>query len=341
MAFTALIRLATVGALCLCLPFAAAAQATRVLKFNHTDTPSGARHRSAEFFASKVAEYSAGRLRVLVFHSGQLGNDPQSLRMISEGQLDFTLTASGTYASLVPTLSLTVLPYLVTDYESGWRLYDESAWVRRQFDKLPKQGVRILATWEAGFRNFTSKQPLATPADTQNKKLRIFENEMLRWIVESMGWQAVVLPVTEVYPALLDGRVSGQENPIDTIVSQRFFEVAPHLTLTRHVYSPLPLATSEKLWQELGSADRAALLRASREAQALSRKLVRDNERQQLEFMRAKGVTIREPDLTLFLKAVEPVYGKARQKYGADMDALMTDAREASRQAAGGRTGNR
>jgi TRAP-type transport system periplasmic protein len=313
---------------CAAWGLAAPAQAqSQALKLCHTDTPSGARHKASELFARKFGEYSNGRYRVLVFHSGQLGNDPQSIALVGKGELDFTVSATGSFALLVPTLNLTALPYLVNDYQHGWQLYDQSAWITRQFAQLPAKGMRALATWEAGFRSFTTKAPLTSPADAQGKKIRIFNNEMLRWVMQSIGYEPVVIPVTETYLALQQGRVEGQENPIDTILALRFYEVAPNITLTQHVYSPLPFVVSEKLWQSLSVADRAAMERAAREAAKFSRELVRDNDQRQLAEMKAKGAIVRTPDLAPFRRAVEPVYEQARQKYGAEVDALVADAK--------------
>jgi TRAP-type transport system periplasmic protein len=242
-----LIALFFIASCVLCMPAKAQNSSQKpaiTLKFNHTDTPSGTRHLAAELFAQRVAQLSNGRIKVMVFHSGQLGNDPQSIKLVSEGKLDFTVSATGSYAGMVPELNLTALPYLVGSYEEGWRFYDESPWLKGQFSKLPAKGLRHLATWEAGFRSFTTKSPLASPADAQGKKMRVFPNEMIQWIVQGVGYEPVVIPVTEVYSAIQQGKVDGQENPIDTIRALRFFEVAPHIALTQHVYSSPKLPTS-------------------------------------------------------------------------------------------------
>jgi tripartite ATP-independent transporter DctP family solute receptor len=306
-------------------------QGQRVLKLNHTDTPSGARHQAAERFAAKVEEYSGGHFRVLVFHSGQLGNDPQSIKAVSEGKLDFTTSATGSFATLVPELNLTALPYLVEGYEQGWRFYDEAPWMRRQFDKLPAKGLRHLATWEAGFRSFTTRFAFNGPADAKGKKMRVFPNDMIKWIMESVGFEPVVLPVTEVYAAMAQGRVDGQENPIDTIRALRFHEVAPHIVLTEHVYSPLPFVVSEALWQTLREAEREQFVRAARDASAVSRKLVRDADEAPLQAMRAAGATVTRPDRATFRLAMQSVYPRAKAVYGAEVDAILKDAQSVGR----------
>lgn len=296
------------------------------LKFNHTDSPSGVRQQAAELFASKVAEYTRGRYRVLVFHSGQLGNDPKSIEALQNGSIDFTVSATGSFASLAPTLNLTMLPYLVESYEQGWRLYDDSGWLAAQMSALPAKGLRHIGTFESGFRSFSTKATLANPSDAKNKTMRVFPNEIVKGTLEAIGFNTLVMPVTEVYRAIQQDKVIGQENPIDTIYSQRFFEVAPHITLTQHIYSPTPLMISEKTWAKLGAADRTAIARAALEATDFSRKATRDNDRRLLDLMASKGAKIVRPDIRPFRESVQRVYADARTKYGDDVNRLMADA---------------
>lgn len=312
---------------------ATSVSAQTVLRFSHTDTAVGSRQAAAEDFARKVEQYTQGRFRVQVFHSGQLANDPKAIEMLQLGGLDFTVSGTGSYATHNRNLNLTALPYLVDNYEQGWKFYDESPWLAAEFAKLPARGMRILATWEAGFRSFTTKTELRSPADARGQKMRVFPNDMIRWIMESMGFTTVVMPVTEVYLGIQQGTVIGQENPTDTIFSLRFYEVAPFITLTRHVYSPLPLAMAESTWQRLSPADREAVTRAAKEAGQLSRRLVRQDEDKQLEEMRSKGARISTPDIGPWRAAVQPVYDRARGVYGADVDAVL-QAADAIRRAA-------
>lgn len=302
------------------------ASAATILKFSHTDQPGGARQKAAELFAKKVSEYTQGRYEVKVYPAGQLANDPKAIEQLQLGGIDFTVSSTGSYATHLPTLNLSLLPYLVENYEQGWKLYDESKWLQAQFAKAPAKGFRFIATWEAGFRDMTTHDPLASPADADGKKLRSFPNEMMRWTLEAIGFNVVILPLPEVYLAIQQGAVSGQENPIDTIFANKFYEVAPNVTLTHHVYSPIPLTMSEKTWQKLSPADQTAVMKAGAESAAWSRNEIRSNDDRQLSEMQAKGAKIARPDLTPFRDAVKPVYAKAREKYGADVDAFIADA---------------
>lgn len=306
--------------------FAASAYAQTVLKFSHTDQQSGSRQAAAQVFAKKVEEYTQGRYKVNVFCCSQLGNDPKNIEQLALGGIDFTVSATGSYASQIPLLNLTMMPFIIDTYAQGWKFYDESKWLQSQFDKAPAKGFRFLATWEAGFRNMTTRDPLNGPEDAKGKKLRTFPNEMMRWQLEAMGFGIQIMPLPEVYLAISQGAVSGQENPIDTIASNKFYEVAPHVTLTNHVYSPLPMAISEKTWQKLSPEDQKSIARAAKEVAPFQRNLIKDNDEKLLADMAAKGAKInRKPNTEAFRKSVEPVYAKAREKYGADVDTVLAE----------------
>jgi TRAP-type transport system periplasmic protein len=310
-----------------CTAFAAASvQAQTVLKFSHTDQAQGSRHAAAQIFAKKVEEYTQGRYKVQVFCCSQLGNDPKNIEQLGLGGVDFTVSATGSYAPHIPTLNLTMLPFILDSYEQGWKFYDESKWLKTQFEKAPAKGFRFLATWEAGFRNMTTRDALNTPDDAKGKKLRTFPNEMMRWTLESMGFGVQIMPLPEVYLAISQGAVAGQENPIDTIASNKFFEVAPHVTLTNHVYSPIPIAISEKTWQKLSPADQQSMVRAATEVAPWQRDFIKSNDEKLLADMTAKGAKInRKPNVAAFRKSVEPVYAKAKEKYGADVDTVLNE----------------
>ena len=304
----------------------AEAQAPQILRLSHTDSQAGSRQKAAELFAAKVAEYTGNAVNVQVFHSGQVANDPKAIEQLQLGGLDFTVSATGSYAPHVRGLNLTAMPFLVDSYEQGWKLYDESKSLKFQMDQLPAKGLRVLSTWEAGFRSFTTKEPLASPADAKGKRMRVFPNDMIRWIMEAIGFVPVVLPVTEVYLAIQQGAVIGQENPTDTIFSLRFYEVAPHITLTRHVYSPLPMTVSEITWKRLNAKTQEAVSKAAVDASRLSRQLVKADEDKQLAEMTAKGAKVARPVIAPFREAVKSVYDKSREAYGTGaVDGMLAD----------------
>lgn len=304
-----------------------AASAEKTLIFSHTDNLGGSRQATAEVFAKAVSENTEGRYKVLIFPAGQLRNDYDAIEQLRLGKVDFTVSATGSYAKYVPSLNLTAMPFLVDTYEQGWEFYDNSAWLKGQFAKLPKQGFRVLSTWEAGFRNFTTTMPLSSPEDAKGKKMRVYPNDMIRWTMEALGFQTTVLPVTDVYLAIQQGDVDGQENPIDTIKSLRFYEVAKYVTLTCHVYSPLPLIISEETWHKFSDIDKQGILKAAKVASNFSRDLVSSSADRQIQEMQAAGTIVTTPEIAPFRKAIQSVYEKAKNIHSPDeVDLVLSEA---------------
>jgi tripartite ATP-independent transporter DctP family solute receptor len=313
---------------------ATASYSQTVLKLSHTDQLTGGRHAASLLFAKKVEEYTQGRYQVRVFCCGQLGNDAKGLEQVVAGGLDFVTSGVGTWAAYLPLYNVAMMPYLFDTLEQGWKWYDESKWVKALDDKAPAKGFRVLGPLEAGFRNVTTKAPVNSPADAKGKKMRVAPTEMMLWTMEAMGFGGQIIPITEVYMSIQQGVVAGQDNPIDTIYSNKFYEVAPHITITNHLYSPLSLAVSEKVWQKFSPADQEAIMRAMKDTTAFSRNFVKETDEKMLAEMTAKGAKVnRTPDIAAFRKSVESVYARARDKFGAaDVDQVLSET-EAVRKA--------
>lgn len=313
--------------------FAASASAQTIMKLSHTDQTTGGRHAASLLFAKKVEEYTQGRYQIKVFCCGQLGNDAKGLEQVSAGGLEFVTSGVGTWAAYLPMYNVAMMPYLFDTLEQGWKWYDESKWIKALDDKAPAKGFRVLGSLEAGFRNVTTKTPINGPADAKGKKMRVAPTEMMLWTMEAMGFGGQIIPITEVYMSIQQGAVVGQDNPIDTIYSNKFYEVAPYITITNHLYSPLSLAVSEKVWQKFSPADQAAVMKAMKETTAFSRNFVKETDEKMLAEMTAKGAKVnRTPDIAAFRKSVESVYTRAREKFGAaDVDTVLAETAEIRR----------
>lgn len=291
------------------------AEAGTTLRLGHTDPPDGLRHRSALLFAEKVKEYTQGRYSVDVHHSGTLGDDPKLLEQVKLGAIDFAVTGVAIYSNQIPELGLLALPYLVESYEQGWQLYDTSPWVKEWLTKLQTKNIRYLAMWEAGFRQLTAKRPVSTPEDVKGMKIRISKNQVYLWLWSALGANPTVMALGETYISLQQGVVDAQENPIPTIHVQKFYEVAKFISLTNHIYAPIPLSITDRRWQGLSPADQAAVQKAALEASAWHRKAVVDEDDKMLQDMKAKGATVIKPDVSAFGRASRPVYDKAGEEF--------------------------
>lgn len=303
------------------------AEAGTPLRFGHTDPPDGLRHKAALMFADKVKEYTQDRYTVEVHHSGTLGSDPKLLEQVKLGAIDFAVSGIAIYANQLPELGLLALPYLVESYEQGWYLYDTSPWVKEWFAKLQQKNMRILSMFEAGFRQLTATRAVRTPADLKGMKIRIAKSEVYVWLWSALGANPTVMALGETYISLQQGVVDAQENPIPTIHVQKFYEVAKNISLTNHIYAPIPLSITEKRWQSLSPADQTAVQKAALEASAWHRKAVVDEDDKMLVEMKAKGATVIKPDVSAFARASRPVYDKAGETFPKDvLQALLKDA---------------
>ena len=302
-------------------------EAATTLRFGHTDPPDGLRHKAALMFADKVKEYTQGRYSVDVHHSGTLGNDPKLLEQVKLGAIDFAVSGVAIYANQLPELGLLALPYLVETYEQGWQLYDTSSWVKEWFAKLQAKNMRILSVFEAGFRQLTSTRPVRSPADVKGMKIRIAKSQVYVWLWSALAANPTVMGLDEVYISLQQGVVDAQENPIPTIHVQKFYEVAKNISLTNHIYAPIPLSVTEKRWQSFSPADQAAVQKAAQEASAWHRKAVVAEDDTMLADMKAKGAIIIKPDVPAFARASKSVYDKAGEQFPKDvLQALLKDA---------------
>lgn len=302
-------------------------EAGTTLRLGHTDPPDGLRHKAALLFAGKVKEYTQGRYSVDVHHSSTLGDDPKLLEQVKLGAIDFAVTGVAIYSNQIPELGLLALPYLVESYEQGWALYDTSPWAKEWFAKLQSKNIRYLAMWEAGFRQLTAKRPVRVPEDVRGMKVRISKNQVYLWLWSALGANPTVMALGETYISLQQGVVDAQENPIPTIHVQKFYEVAKYLSLTNHIYAPIPLSVTEKRWQSFSPADQAAIQKAALETSAWHRKAVVDEEDQMLAEMKGKGTTVIQPDVSAFAKASRSVYEKAGAEFPKPViEALLKEA---------------
>ena len=315
---------AIVGLFCL---LAGSVEAGTTLRLGHTDPPEGLRQKASLLFAEKVKEYTQGRYTVDAHHSGTLGGDAKLLEQIKLGAIDFAITGAGIYSNQVSELGLLTLPYLVEGYQQGWALYDTSSWIQEWFGKLHAKNIRIIAVWEAGFRQITARKPVHKPEDVKGMKIRIPKNEVYVWLWQTLGANPTVMDLGEVYISLQQGTVDGQENPIPTIHVNKFYEVAKNVSLTNHIYGPIPICMNDKRWQSLSAADQAAVVKAAQEAAAWHRKAVVNEDDNMLADMKAKGATIIKPDVPAFGRASRPVYDKAAARYKQEvLSGLLKDA---------------
>ena len=291
------------------------------LRLGHSEALTNIRHEIVLMFVKRTAELSKGEVKIEVYPAGMLGTHTSCQEEVSMGTLDFYITTAGLVSVFDPqrTQELIELPYLFDTASQAYAFMD-TPFVTKFYEPLKAKGIRYLSTWDNGFRQMTnSVRPIFTPQDMKGLKIRVVQSEMSMNIINAMGGNAVPMSYSELYTALAQGVVDGQENPFMNIYASKFYEVQKYMSVTRHQYSTLPIIISEKTWKKLDANQQNAIQKAAIEAAPVFRKKVMANEDSQRKAMEKAGMKVNDvPDLTPFRKAVEPVYEWAKKKWGAD-----------------------
>jgi tripartite ATP-independent transporter DctP family solute receptor len=306
------------------------------LRLAHSEPVSNPRHDTCLFFAKRVDELSKGDVKIEIFPAGAMGSHQACQQQVSTGILDFYITTAGLVSTFDPTRiqEIIELPYLFDNYSQAYAFMD-TPYVTKVYEPLKTKGIHYLATWDNGFRHVTNNvRPIVTPQDMKGMKIRVVQSEMSVNILQSLGASAVPMSYSELYQAMQQKVVDGQENPFMNIYASKFFEVQKFMSLTKHQYSTLPLIISEMTWQKLDANQQNAIQKAAMEAAPYFRKLVGSSEDGQRKAMEQAGMKINDvPDLTPFRKAVEVVYAGAKEKWGADkVNELLVEVEKIKKQ---------
>jgi tripartite ATP-independent transporter DctP family solute receptor len=296
------------------LPGAAGAEIKdRTLRFAFQNAAEHPQGQGAKKFADLVEQKSGGKIKVRLFPSGQLGGDLQTVSALQGGTMDFTVLNAGLLVGQVKEFGLFDLPFL---FESG---KEADAVVDGPFgtklaEALPAKNLVSLGYWELGFRNVTnSRRPVTKLEDIQGLKIRVVQSPIYIDLFNTLGANAVPLPFPELYTALEQKTVDGQENPATLIQTSKFFEVQKHLTMTRHTYNPQIVIASKRVWDRLDADEKKLIEDAAQEAKVFQRQLSRDSESKAIDALKAAGMQIVElpaAELTRIREKVQPVVKK-------------------------------
>lgn len=304
--FTAgLIALAAAAA----LPVAAQAQAVK-LTLGHGAAPGNPRHEASVKFAEVVKARTGGRIEVSVAPSAQLGDDAAMVTALRTGALDMSANSQGAVANAVPEYAAFGMPFLFASLPQAWKLLDGPLG-KELAEKTAEKGMVVLGYWDNGIRHMSnSKKPLNKPEDLKGMKMRTPPDAVTVDIMQALGAEAQQIRFAELYVALQQGVVDGQENPIMNIHASKLYEVNKFISLTGHKYEMTPFLMSKRTWDRLSEADRKAVTEAAAEATALQRKLSQESDDKLLADLKAKGVQVNVADKAAFEKATEKVDDK-------------------------------
>ncbi len=268
-------------------------------------------------FAREVEKRTNGRYKIQNFYSGALGGERESIEAVQLGTQELTLTSTGPIPNFVPEAKILDIPFLFRDKAHAHAVLDGPIGeeMLKQFE--PK-GFKALAWAENGVRHMTNnKRTVLLPDDLKGLKMRTMENPIHIAAYKGFGIVPTPMAFPEVFTALQQGTVDGQENPLSVIMAAKFDQVQKHLSLTGHVYSPAIWLMNKALFDKLSTADKQAFIDAAKEGTKANRARVAEDDSKGVAELRAKGMTVVENvDKAKFVAALAPVYADFEKQFG-------------------------
>ncbi|SFU61937.1 tripartite ATP-independent transporter solute receptor, DctP family [Polaromonas sp. YR568] len=287
---------AACAAAALCASFGALAQdiKPRLIRFGYGLNEQSNQGRAAKVFADAVEKGSGGKMKIRAVGAAALGSDVQMQQALMGGAQEMMVGSTATLVGITKEMALWDTPFLISNAKEADILLDGPIGEKIKA-KLQEKGLVGLVYWENGFRNLTnSKRAVAKMEDLDGVKLRVMQNNIYLDSFKMLGANAVPMAFSELFSALETNTVDGQENPFNTILSSKFYEVQKYLTVTNHVYSPWIVMVSKKYWDQLSKAEQKVLMDAAKVSRDFERKDTREEASKALADLKAKGMQINE-----------------------------------------------
>jgi TRAP-type transport system periplasmic protein len=273
----------------------------------------------AKRFAELVEQKSGGKIKVRIFPGGQLGGDLQNVSALQGGTLDLMVLNAGLLVGIVKDFAVLDFPFVFNTAEEADAVVDGPVG-KKLFDKLPDKGLVGLGYFELGFRNVTnSKRPIARWEDFSGIKLRVIQSPLFIDLFNTLGANSVAMPFPEVYTALEQRVIDGQENPVTVIFDTKFQEVQKYLSLTRHIYNAQSVLLSKRTWDKLSAEERTIIQDALNEAKAYQRQVSREKNTQMLDAVKKAGMQVNEvapQEIARIREKIKPVVDKYTKEVG-------------------------
>jgi TRAP-type transport system periplasmic protein len=320
--------LASVGAAVLAL--ASLTAEAQTLRFGHANGEGEIAAALFTEFAERVGERTNGELTVRVFPNEQLGKEVELVQQVKAGALDISAPSMAAASTLVPSLEMPSAPFLWDNWEEAQAVILSDG-MEPAFDELAEQHdiLPLSKVWYWGWRNLTTLDtPVRTPADLQGLKIRVPESPVWVEMVRAFGAAPTPVPFSEVYSALQQKVVDGQENPIPTIFTRRFYEVQGYVVMTRHMLQNNMMVINKSRFEGLEPAHQLVLIQEAQRVSALNTAIQQRLESEMLEAIREAGNTevIEDPDREAFAALMDEVYPRMADRWGQENFARLQEA---------------
>ena len=293
------------------------------IQLAHADTESedGIHQKMAVLFQGYVSDLSGGTMEIEIVGNGQLGGERDLVEGMQLGAIEMASTANMVLSNFDPRFAVLDLPYLITDYETAYRVLDSDVIQDLQDSFAEQSGVRVLAYGQGGFRQVIGNVAVNSLADMHGMKVRVPESDIYIDTFSALGANPTPLAYSETFTALQQGTVDAFEITPAVVLSAGFWEVCSDMNMTNHLFSPNPLMISENLFQSLTEEQQDILTEAAAKAAADQRQWLEDGEADTMAQLEEKGMTINYPDLEELQNAVADsgLYEKYQETIGADL----------------------
>ncbi len=297
-----------------------AAQAEQSIVIGHTLSPGSHYGIGADAFIATLEDLSGGEFTGEQAAAGQLGGERDMIEGLQIGSLDIVITSTGPLGNFVPQVYALDLPFLFRDYDHARTVLDGDIG-QELLEEIGQNQLVGLAWSENGFRHVTNSQrPVLTPADLDGLKLRTMENRVHMEAFSQMGAAPTPMAFPELFTALQQGVVDGQENPVTVITASNFWEVQSHVSLTGHVYSPAVILASPTLLDSLTDEQRGWFFQAAAASAEATRAEVNRLEDAGVALLRENGMeVITDIDKAPFAELAQPAYAVYTDEYGTEL----------------------
>ncbi len=284
------------------------AAAETVLKWAHVYETSEPYHLQALWAADEIARRTEGRYKIEVFPASQLGNENQINEALTLGTVDMIYTGVAFAGSVYGPMAITNAPFVLRDFDH-WKAYRDSALFKELAGGYDaKTGHHITALTYYGQRNVTANKAITKPEDMKGMKLRVPPAPLFQMFTKSVGANATPIAFAEVYLALQQGTVDGQENPLPTIMAKKFYEVQSHIMLTGHITESLVTVVGGHVWNAMSDADKAIFDEVLKQAASKATDDIRTAEGELAAKFKELGNTVIEVDRKPFIEAAKPLH---------------------------------
>ena len=308
----------------------------RIVRFGYGLVDDSNQGRAVRFFAKEVEKATGGKMKIRAIGNASLGSDTQMQQALIGGAQEMMVGSTATLVGLSPAMAVWDTPFLFTSVKEADVVLDGPVGEKVKATLEPK-GIVGLVYWENGFRNLTNnKRPITKLEDLDGVKLRVMQNNVFLDSFKALGANAVPLPFSELFTGLETKAVDGQENPFNTVISSKFYEVQKYLTVSNHVYSPWIVTVSKKWWDSLSADERKVLQEAAIKSRDFERQDTRAEATKALAEIKAKGMQVNElsaAEVDRMRAKLETVNGGIAKSVGQDtwdaVQAAVKQAREA------------